>query len=71
MRVRNCCQENRNYSVIERECLAIVWGIMKFQSYLYGQEFLLETDPCAIDLSQEVGNGEQQTNEMGFLSADI
>jgi len=32
------------YSTIERECLAIVWGITKFQEYLYGSEFLLETD---------------------------
>ena len=32
------------YSTIERECLAIIWGITKFQEYLYGAEFILETD---------------------------
>jgi len=32
------------YSTIERECLAIVWGMTKFQKYLYGTEFILETD---------------------------
>ena len=32
------------YSTTERECLAIVWGIIKFQEYVYGTEFLLETD---------------------------
>jgi len=33
-----------NYSTIERECLAIIWGVTKFQEYVYGTEFILETD---------------------------
>ena len=32
------------FSVIERECYAVVWGIQKFAQYLYGREFILETD---------------------------
>jgi len=33
-----------NYSTIEREAFAIIWGIQKFQNYLMGTHFLLETD---------------------------
>ena len=34
----------KNHSTIEKECLGIIWGIEKFCKYLYGEEFLLETD---------------------------
>ena len=33
-----------NYSTVERECYAAVWGVGKFERYLYGRKFILETD---------------------------
>ena len=41
---RKLSQRERAYSTMERECLALVWGVQKFQLYLYGREFVLQTD---------------------------
>ena len=41
---RKLLTREQAYSAIERECLALVWGIGKFQVYLEGREFILETD---------------------------
>jgi hypothetical protein len=34
----------QNYATVEKECLATIWGIKKFERFLYGTEFTLETD---------------------------
>jgi len=41
---RKLLPHERRYSVVEKECLALVWGVNKFAQYLLEQEFDIETD---------------------------
>jgi hypothetical protein len=41
---RKLLDRERRYSTIERECLAVVWGVNKFKYYLTGTQFVLEVD---------------------------
>lgn len=41
---RKLLDREKKYSVIERECLAIVFTLTKFQNYLLLAQFILETD---------------------------
>ena len=34
----------KNYQNLERECLAMIWGMEKFHYFLYGKQFTLETN---------------------------
>ena len=55
---RKLLTRETHYSTIERECLAIVWGVATFARYLWGQKFVLQTDhrPLAFLMSGRYQN---------------
>lgn len=54
---RTLASVERNNSMIEKEALAIVFGITKYHQYLYGQRFLLLTNhkPLTLILDPKKG----------------
>ena len=45
---RKLTPPERNYAVIERECLAVVWSINKLTKYLAGAPFTLRTNHAPL-----------------------
>ena len=41
---KKLASREKSYCTMERECLAIVWAVKRFMMYLYGKEFILQTD---------------------------
>ncbi len=41
---RTLTRAEKNYSQLEKEGLAVIFGVKKYHAYLWGQEFLIESD---------------------------
>ena len=52
-----------NYSVIEKECLVIVWALAHFTVYLEGQQFALQTNHQPLAWLQRMKNANQRLTQ--------
>ena len=67
---RKLLDRERRYSTIERECLAIVFGIHRFDFYLRGEEFILEVDHKPL-IYLEKFKGKNDSTTLGFRSSTL
>ena len=45
---RKLLPREQRYSVVEKECLALVWAVKTLNTYLMGREFVVETDHAPL-----------------------
>ena len=68
---RKLLPRERNYSVIEKECLAIVWGLNLLAPYLMGQPFIVQTDHNPIRWLHSFRNKNQRLMRWSLLLQDF
>jgi hypothetical protein len=53
---RTLNKHERNYSITELECLAVVWAVKHFHPYLHGHKFTVITDHAALQYLMNLPN---------------
>ena len=56
---RKLLPREKNYSVIQKECLALMWSLQVFYVYLLGQRLTIETDHQPLSWLENMKNANQ------------
>ena len=68
---RKLLQREQNYSIIERELLAIIWAVHKLSRYLLGQQFIIQTDHKALKYLQKQKSSSAKLNRYFLLLSEF
>ena len=68
---RKLLDRERKLATTEKECLGIVWAVELLKPYLYGTEFVIETDHNALVWLEKFKDTKSETFEMEFTVATI
>ena len=65
-------QLRKKYAQIDKEGLAIIYGVTKFRTYLYGRPFVIESDhkPLSYLFSESRGIPEQASSRIQRWALD-
>lgn len=67
---RTLDKHERNYTITEKEMLAVIWSVKKLRPYLWGREFQIITDHQALHTPHQPERPYRQAGKVGHDSAD-
>lgn len=67
---RKLQKAEKNYTVTEQECLAVVFGIKQFKCYLYGKKFTVITDHRSLKWILSISNSTSRLSRWALLLAE-